>query len=736
MFENFYGLHADPFRLSADPRFCFHHRSYSRARASVEYALYRAEGFVMVTGPPGTGKTTLVKDLVHSLPSNDVVIASLVSTQLGPEDLLRMTAYSFGLDSDMPRKALLLQRLMEFLAQQHRQGLRSLLIIDEAQDLSQPALEELRLLTNLQRNDQPLLQIVLLGQEGLRKLVRRPDMEQLHQRLVAAWHLEPLSPEEMIGYVQHRLRVAGWNGDPAIEPGVLPVVHHFSGGVPRRINLICSRLLLHGFVNELHSLTEADAEAVLEDLRQEELTRPHNVSAEGPEIDAPHDAGDREILSLRARRRASSADWSRIDRGLFATAALNEAHSRAEAGDSSEGSARTVPEPAGMTADPGLHEAPAKPAAARMRASWESSPPGQTETLSEPPTQADGGGPMPARAAADHSPHTPAESPQQARPDAWQEEVREQAALASDPGVHIVTDRDWQERGLRPAEPRPSVSASGRRAPSLLLWAALGAILLLVLALALLTLRPGVPDPAAEGGEATAADALQRQWQGIAGLLRGTFDRGVSNGDEVAPAPAQRPQPSGHHDATPGVTRPETLPEAAGRTETETGATADASVAEDTGAPDTVLELPPFEDLVVAQPDAPADSAPAPAGTFEPETPDVLFSGSVFFDFDSTAVDSSFDGVLDAAVGALEASEASYAEVFGYADTAGDPVYNLRLSERRARAVAQALIRRGAAAERLQIEGLGPQGNEAAAESPRAGAEHRVVVITVREPGA
>jgi type II secretory pathway predicted ATPase ExeA len=272
MYEDFYGLKTDPFRLTSDHRFSFSHASYSRARASVQYALLRAEGFVMITGGPGTGKTTLIHDLMADLPRNEFIVGYLASTQLGADDLLRMTAHAFGMESAAPKKAQILMRLMEFLAQQYRLGLHALLIIDDAQDLAPAAMEELRLLNNLQQGGQQLLQIVLLGQEELRLLLRRPEMEQVHQRLVAAWHLEPLSPEETVGYVRHRLETAGWTGDPVIEPGVLPIVHAFSKGIPRRINLICSRLLLHGFMQQSHSITQADAETVAHNLGDEELT--------------------------------------------------------------------------------------------------------------------------------------------------------------------------------------------------------------------------------------------------------------------------------------------------------------------------------------------------------------------------------------------------------------------------------------------------------------------------------
>ena len=274
MYESFYGLNTDPFRLTADHRFCFNHPGYVRAKGSVQYALYRAEGFVMITGRPGTGKTTLAADLMASLSPSRHRIGHIVSTQLDDGDLLRMVAYAFGLDIQEPHKANLLMRLMAFLAEQHLQGMRSVLIIDEAQGLPPKALHELRRLSDLQHGTHPLLQIVLLGQEGLREMMRTPEMEPIHQRLVAAWHLEPLGPEDTIRYVRHRLEQAGWHGDPGFAPGVLPVVHTFSEGIPRRINLICSRLMLYAFLHEAHTITADDAQRVVAELADSELGRP------------------------------------------------------------------------------------------------------------------------------------------------------------------------------------------------------------------------------------------------------------------------------------------------------------------------------------------------------------------------------------------------------------------------------------------------------------------------------
>ena len=271
MYESFYNLKAEPFRLTPDHKFCYSHSSYRKAKAYMQYAFERAEGFVMITGKAGTGKTTLVNDLIDSLPKSKVKVATLVSTQLEADDLLRMSAFAFGLDSNVTHKATLLQDISKLLISNHKKGQRALLIVDEAQDLSVSSLEELRLLTNFQINNHQLVQIFLLGQEKLGELIRRPEMEQVHQRLIAAHHLEALSEEDTKAYIKHRLTKAGWRGDPAISNAIYSIVFQSSGGIPRRINSICSRLLLHGSVEQLHQLSVLDGKIVLEELEQEGL---------------------------------------------------------------------------------------------------------------------------------------------------------------------------------------------------------------------------------------------------------------------------------------------------------------------------------------------------------------------------------------------------------------------------------------------------------------------------------
>ena len=271
MYEAFYGLTEEPFRLSPDSRLCFRHPSYKKAKAYMQYALHRGEGFVMVTGQPGTGKSTLINDLTSDLSANKATYASLTCTQIEADDLLRLVVLKFGLDGKTAEKALLIHNLERYLQRLHHEGRRPLLIIDEAQDLSATALEELRLLTNLQQNNHPLLQIFLVGQAELRTTVLSPGLEQLHQRIVAACHLDPLSVEVTEEYIKHRLKHVGWNEDPSFDPALFESIHEYSRGIPRLINLICSRLFLHGMVEELHHFGMSDIETVLESLVEEHL---------------------------------------------------------------------------------------------------------------------------------------------------------------------------------------------------------------------------------------------------------------------------------------------------------------------------------------------------------------------------------------------------------------------------------------------------------------------------------
>lgn len=272
MYKTFYQLAAEPFRLTPDPNFCFPHKSYEKAKAYMQYALECAEGFVVVTGNPGTGKTTLIHDLISSLDRDNIKACALTSTLQLPDDVLRTVALGFQLDVEGVSKAVLVERLSNFLTAQHQKNLQTLLIVDEAQDFSLLALEELRLLTNFQINNRPLIQIFLIGQEGLRELIQWPVLEQLRQRVVATTHLDPLNLKDTEAYIKHRLHKVGWTkNNPILRPEIFPMIYDFSGGVPRLINLVCNRILLHGSVEKLPKITQFDAEIVINELLEEGL---------------------------------------------------------------------------------------------------------------------------------------------------------------------------------------------------------------------------------------------------------------------------------------------------------------------------------------------------------------------------------------------------------------------------------------------------------------------------------
>ncbi|MFO1300340.1 MAG: XrtA/PEP-CTERM system-associated ATPase [Burkholderiaceae bacterium] len=269
MYESFYGLTAKPFQLSPDPEFFFGSRGHRRAMAYLEYGLHQAEGFIVVTGEVGAGKTTLVQQLLRRLPVNNVVPVQIVTTQLEAEDLVRIVASSFGLPTDTPDKSTLLIRLEQYLRQLHAEGKRALLIVDEAQNLGARAIEELRMLSNFQVGTKAILQSFLLGQPELRDLMQRPEMRQLKQRIIAAYHLGPLDRAETQQYIEHRLAHVGWKNDPTFDTAAFDRIFAVTHGIPRRINSLADRLLLSGFLAERHQLGEQDVVEVADELRLE-----------------------------------------------------------------------------------------------------------------------------------------------------------------------------------------------------------------------------------------------------------------------------------------------------------------------------------------------------------------------------------------------------------------------------------------------------------------------------------
>jgi type II secretory pathway predicted ATPase ExeA len=271
IYKSVYNLEGQPFRLAPDHRFSFGHQTYDDAKSYLKYAISEGEGIVVITGAPGTGKTTLISSLISELEHDQVQVGVVTNVQLDSSNLLDMVIDAFSMQLDRTDSASIMEGLKLYLRHQCEKGRRVILVVDEAQGLSAELLEELRLFSNLQHNTQLMLQIFLVGQEPLMDIVRSPGMEQLHQRLIAAAQLKPLDFEQMVDYVIHRLSCVGWKNDPSISDEALSLVHKFSAGVPRRINLICHRLFLHAGLNKKHELVGGDALQVIVELHHEGL---------------------------------------------------------------------------------------------------------------------------------------------------------------------------------------------------------------------------------------------------------------------------------------------------------------------------------------------------------------------------------------------------------------------------------------------------------------------------------
>jgi putative secretion ATPase (PEP-CTERM system associated) len=269
MYESYYELSGAPFQLTPDSRFYFESRAHARAVAHLTFGLAQGEGFVVVTGEVGAGKTTLIEHVLDQLSRETYAVARINTTQVSGDDLFRLAMAGYGIDLPGADKATLLLRFEEVLSDHRLSGKRCLLIVDEVQNLSLAALEELRMLSNITEGGRASLQTILLGQPQFRRMLASPDLDQLRQRVLASYHLGPLTREETRAYILHRLGTAGWRGRPRWDDAAFGTVFTHSDGLPRRINRLCSRVLLYGALEETDEITAGMVETTAEELAQD-----------------------------------------------------------------------------------------------------------------------------------------------------------------------------------------------------------------------------------------------------------------------------------------------------------------------------------------------------------------------------------------------------------------------------------------------------------------------------------
>jgi general secretion pathway protein A len=266
MYLEHFALAAQPFRLTPDIGFLFMSEAHTRAKSYMDYSVWNQEGFVVITGEIGSGKTTLIQKLLSEL-EEDVLVAKVFQTQLDEVEFLQAVLVEVGLDPFDAKKVELLDMLNSFLLRQFQRRRQIVLIVDDAHNLSVKVLEEIRMLAGLEAKKEKVLHVILVGQPQLDEILDKPGMDQLRQRVKLRYHLRALNEEEIGAYISHRLGVAGAKGRTLIQPETLPFIYNYTGGVPRLINTFCDVALTCAYADGLPEVTQKVVEAAIKELQ-------------------------------------------------------------------------------------------------------------------------------------------------------------------------------------------------------------------------------------------------------------------------------------------------------------------------------------------------------------------------------------------------------------------------------------------------------------------------------------
>jgi type II secretory pathway predicted ATPase ExeA len=314
MYKEFYGLRANPFNVNPDPRYLFLTRHTEEALACLTYGIQSRKGFVLLTGEVGTGKTTLINKLLEWLRLQQVATAFIFNSRLNTTHFLDYMMADFGIPCESKAKSQILLRLYNWLLDRYRAGETAVLIVDEAQNLTEEVLEEIRMLTNLETFTEKLLQIVLVGQPELEQKLKQPQLRQLRQRLTLRAKTHPLTLEETKAYVQQRLRIAGSNGQQIFDPESVAAIHRYASGIPRVVNLLCEHCLVSAFVDQQKVIAPSVVDVVARDFDLGDGTAAGAMTA-------PPAAADQEKFDLKETLRSLATLADRLreeedDKGL------------------------------------------------------------------------------------------------------------------------------------------------------------------------------------------------------------------------------------------------------------------------------------------------------------------------------------------------------------------------------------------------------------------------------------